>query len=91
MWYNTARWRETRQRIKLRDLYTCQRCGLTSAAQGALSVDHIIPHDGDEAKFWCDDTGLKTLCKSCHDGDKQSREKGGFGRAVFTQDGRVVW
>jgi 5-methylcytosine-specific restriction endonuclease McrA len=85
--YKTGQWQSTRQRIVERDLYTCQRCGLMSAAKRALAVDHKIKHNGDIAMFWCDDDGLQTLCAQCHSGHKQSQEKGGAGRVRIGSDG----
>lgn len=40
-------------------------------------VDHITPHKGDEALFF-DQGNLQTLCKPCHDGQKQLIEIHGF-------------
>lgn len=39
-------------------------------------VDDIRPHHGDERLFF-DRAKLQSLCKSCHDGLKQSNEKRG--------------
>jgi 5-methylcytosine-specific restriction protein A len=42
----------------------------------ATIVDHITPHRCDQALFW--DTGnWQSLCKLCHDGNKQRIERGG--------------
>jgi 5-methylcytosine-specific restriction protein A len=41
-------------------------------------VDHIKPHKGDQALFWCRDN-WQSLCKRCHD-YKTATEDGGFGR-----------
>jgi 5-methylcytosine-specific restriction endonuclease McrA len=38
--------------------------------------DHIRSHDGDPERFF-DPENVQTLCKACHDGPKQSAEKGG--------------
>ena len=42
----------------------------------ATVVDHIAPHEGDQAKFW-DKTNHQALCKPCHDRHKQRLEKSG--------------
>ena len=80
--YNTARWKATRQRILLRDHYTCQvcRCGLVSGRTHprAAVVDHKIPHNGDAELFWCGDDGLQALCKRDHDSGKQGEESRGY-------------
>lgn len=75
-WYGTARWRELRKAVLLRDLYTCQWPGCGRVG-GRLVVDHRRPHRGDERLFW-DDRNLQTLCKSpCHDKHKQALEVSG--------------
>jgi 5-methylcytosine-specific restriction enzyme A len=74
-WYKTARWQKLAWKVKVRDAFTCQMCGFMSAAKFALSVDHRQPHRGDEVLFW-DEGNLQTLCKPCHDGEKQRQERG---------------
>jgi len=72
--YSTARWAETRARVFLRDLYTCQWPGCGRVG-GRLVADHRVPHQGDERLFW-DEANLQTLCKSpCHDKHKQLAEQ----------------
>lgn len=39
-----------------------------------LVCDHVKPHRGDERLFW-DEANLQTLCKPCHDRDKQREEQ----------------
>ena len=43
----------------------------------AQCVDHIAPHQGDDALFW-DQTNWQPLCNGCHSA-KTAREDGGFG------------
>ena len=50
------------------------------------TVDHIVPHRGDETLFW-DDRNLQTLTKECHDKYKASEERGGKG---FNQGSTVT-
>jgi 5-methylcytosine-specific restriction protein A len=74
-WYNLKRWRDLRQHIFRRDLYTCQcGCGLMQGNTSLLVCDHIKPHRGDERLFW-EETNLQTLLKSRHDSAKQSAEQ----------------
>lgn len=61
-----------RERIGLRDLYTCQICGRVTARG---EVDHVAPlHMGgqetDENRQWC--------CVSCHrlKSDQEEKERG---------------
>ncbi|CAH0650399.1 MULTISPECIES: HNH endonuclease [Pseudomonas] len=53
-------WRRIRDRILLRDNYTCQACGLVTKD---LEVDHIInvAEGGSD-----DDSNLQALCVPCH-------------------------
>lgn len=73
-WYATTRWRKLRMAILIRDHFTCQRCGRTTADTSQLVADHDKPHRGDAVLFWAEDN-LKTLCKPCHDRDKQREER----------------
>ncbi|WP_419827673.1 HNH endonuclease [Sphingomonas sp.] len=57
----------------MRDLFTCQICGLIEPDTSQLAADHREPHRGDEALFW-DETNLQCLCKPCHDSVKQREE-----------------
>ncbi len=99
--YNTARWKATRERILLRDLYTCQMpgcgCGLTTGRTHprAAVVDHKTPHRGDPDLFWCGDDGLQSLCATCHNRLKQRLEAHGFSNQIgvdgFPVDKRHPW
>lgn len=75
-WYRTARWAKLRKAVLLRDLYTCRMCGRVAPSPD-LVADHIVPHRGDPALFWCGEDGLQTLCSSCHGGAKQAQERAG--------------
>ncbi|MEL7111223.1 MAG: HNH endonuclease signature motif containing protein [Pseudomonadota bacterium] len=55
----------------------CQRKGITTQA---TVVDHIVPHRGDVALF-TDPNNLQSLCKPCHDGEKQATEARGYSKA----------
>ncbi|WP_336801465.1 HNH endonuclease [Kaistia sp. MMO-174] len=74
-WYNTAPWRRLRMDVFTRDLFTCQMpgCGRIEGDTSKLACDHITPHRGDPRLFW-DPSNLQTLCKPCHDRDKQRLE-----------------
>lgn len=63
-------WRRIRQRILLRDRYTCQQCGYVGMD---LEVDHIVnvARGGSD-----DDSNLQALCKLCHKA-KTARESRG--------------
>ena len=72
-WYKLARWARLRERVFLRDAYTCQMTGCGLVVPRPIA-DHITPHRGDPALFW-PDSNVQTLCKTCHDGRKQSIER----------------
>lgn len=73
-WYKTARWQALRLEVFLRDLYRCKRCGHADGNTSNLVCDHVKPHRGDERLFWLE-SNLQTLCKPCHDGEKQREEQ----------------
>ncbi|MFS4583742.1 HNH endonuclease [Phaeobacter sp. C3_T13_0] len=57
----------------VRDLFTCQKCGVVEPRTSRLEADHIQRHLGDPKLFWELDN-LQCLCKSCHAKDKQREE-----------------
>jgi 5-methylcytosine-specific restriction protein A len=72
-WYKTARW----QKLRLLQLYREPLCRMCRPRLTPATVaDHEAPHRGDAVLFW-DPDNLQSLCKRCHDGDKQRIEKGG--------------
>ena len=61
-----------RDRVLLRDGYTCRKCGRVSAS---LEVDHIIPlHLGGAES----DENRQSLCDDCHQlkGEQEEKERG---------------
>lgn len=83
-WYKTARW----QRIRARQLNAeplCAFCLDVGRVTAATICDHIEPHRGDPELFWRGP--FQSLCKSCHDSDKQRVEKGGTRRQTIGTDG----
>lgn len=66
-------------KILERDLFTCQMsgCGRIESNTSLLVADHKIQHHGDEGMFW-DERNIQCLCKTCHDGRKQSEERRQF-------------
>lgn len=71
--YQSSKWKRLAQRIRVRDLYTCQVCG----NQGSI-VDHIVMRRADESRAMNADN-LWTLCRICHNKksalEKASHEK----------------
>ncbi len=54
----------------------------------ATVADHVEPHRGDPVKFW--EGRLQSLCKPCHDRDKQREENGGRPIVAIACDGWPV-
>ncbi len=71
--YKTARWQRLRRTVLARDLYTCGMCRRVEGNSALLVCDHIEPHRGCVEAFWAGP--FQTLCKTCHDGKKQSLER----------------
>ncbi|WP_176427193.1 MULTISPECIES: HNH nuclease [Rhodomicrobium] len=82
-WYKTARWQRLRLTILARDLYTCQLCWRIEGDTSRLVCDHIEPHGGEPDRFW--NGPFQTLCKGCHDGQKQRIDRAGK-KAAFYPD-----
>jgi 5-methylcytosine-specific restriction endonuclease McrA len=70
--HKTARWQRLRWSILVRDEFTCQTCRRVEGDTSKLVCDHVEPHRGDVEKFWAGP--FQTLCKPCHDGQKQKEE-----------------
>lgn len=67
----SARWdRFSKRHLQLHPL--CEYCLADGRANAAALVDHDLPHRGDPALFW--DNSFTSLCKRCHDIDKQRAE-----------------
>ena len=73
-WYRTARWAKLRAKVLNRDNYTCRLCGRTAPSPD-LVADHITPHRGNPALFWCPLSDIQTLCSQCHGTTKQRIER----------------
>lgn len=63
----------------------CRYCKAKGLITIACVVDHITPHRGDRALFWCRDN-WQSLCTRCHNSVKQSEERG----VSLAEDGSVV-
>jgi 5-methylcytosine-specific restriction endonuclease McrA len=73
--YKTARWQRLRD-IQLQLKPLCEDCKDKGLTMQAEVVHHIVPHKGDLTLFYT--SKLQSLCKSCHDGITQQRERYGF-------------
>ena len=70
------RWQQARERF-LRSHPLCVMCKAEGLLTVATIVDHIVPHRGDQERFW-DETNWQPLCATHHSKDKQ-REEGRTG------------
>lgn len=52
----------------------CRMCSADDRISSARVADHVVPHRGDEVKFWFGE--LQSLCMSCHSQQKQHEESG---------------
>jgi 5-methylcytosine-specific restriction endonuclease McrA len=52
----------------------CVMCKARGLVTVATIVDHIVPHQGDQARFW-DATNHQALCAPCHNRDKAREER----------------
>lgn len=76
-WYTSKKWMKLRKKILHRDNYTCTEpsCGILLVHKTHLLVaHHTQQHKGDPLLFW-NEKIIKTVCKKCHDGIIQSRER----------------
>ena len=82
------RWQKARaQYLRLHPL--CVMCQTEKRITAANTVDHRIPHKGDDALFWSQDN-WQSLCASHHSGDKQAIEKSGKASPRIGADGYPV-
>jgi 5-methylcytosine-specific restriction endonuclease McrA len=72
--YN-SKWQKYRAGYLLSHLY-CVQCAKQGRRMLASVVDHIVPHRGDQEKFW-DKANHAALCANCHNSYKQRLEKSG--------------
>jgi len=72
--YNTTLWRNIRKRQLEREPL-CRYCLARGEVTPAVICDHKVPHRGDTERFY-EPSNLQSLCKRCHDSDKQREERG---------------
>ena len=67
-----ARWRRARTQF-LNEHPLCAYCEREKRITAATVVDHITPHEGDDALFW-DEDNWQALCQRCHNTVKAQEE-----------------
>ena len=78
------RWKKARKAYLVQHPL-CVMCRQQGRLTAATLVDHVKPHNGDEALFW-DVNNWQALCQPHHDSAKQRIEKGGH-EAGYGVDG----
>ncbi|MBZ9985682.1 HNH endonuclease [Mesorhizobium sp. BH1-1-5] len=77
-WYKTVRWQRLRERILLRDMYTCRKTGVLLIGKHPAPNSPVIHHDkehrGNELLFW-DEDNLMAVSKEWHDSEAQKAEQ----------------
>ena len=71
-WYKLARWQAIR-RDQLNREPLCVLCQAAGRLTSATVCDHVERHGGDPERFW--NGPFQSLCKPCHDRDKQRAER----------------
>ena len=75
-----GRWQKARKTFLAKpENALCRMCQEEGRVEAATVVDHVIPHEGDQALFW-DTDNWQPLCASHHSGAKQSAERSGKGK-----------
>ena len=90
--YSTRAWKAKRaDQLKREPL--CRKCKKQGRETIATVADHVIPHKGDDHKFWNGE--LQSLCTPCHSGSKAIEERHGFstdvGKDGMPMDARHPW
>lgn len=78
--YKDPRWKAARE-TQLQKQPLCEECLQGGRRVGANTVNHRIPHKGDEGLFF-DPANHQSVCKPHHDGPIQKAEGLGFSPAV---------
>jgi 5-methylcytosine-specific restriction enzyme A len=77
-WYKSTRWQKMRIAVLTRDLFTCQKTGVSlmgkHPAPDSPVIHHRVPHKGDEQLFW-DIDNLIAVSKAWHDEDGQREDR----------------
>ena len=61
----TYEWQQATKRF-LNGHPLCAHCHAKGRVSAATVVDHVVPHRGDESKFW-NEQNWQPMCKPCHD------------------------
>ncbi|MER8699698.1 HNH endonuclease [Mesorhizobium sp. M1273] len=78
-WYKTREWYAIRARQLRREPH-CAICARAGVKTPATICDHDVRHRGDRQKFFAGP--FSSLCKACHDSNKQKTEIHGYSSDV---------
>jgi 5-methylcytosine-specific restriction endonuclease McrA len=62
-----------KNKIKIRDNFKCQGCGVTEAQEKEFNNRKLAIHHIDNNKDNCDEANLITTCQACNNGAKRMR------------------
>ncbi len=79
-WYRTAAWQSIRKRRMAADPL-CVRCLAHGKTVPTTTINHIKPHRGDRALFFCYGN-TESVCADCHDRHIQREEVRGYSGEV---------
>lgn len=87
-WYKTAKWRELKERVHIRDRHRCKvtgvRCLGRHPAPDSPVADHIVSPGAvwlltgsieETARVFWDEANVRTVSKTYHDGQRQREQK----------------
>ena len=83
-----SRWQRERLEFLQRNPLCCM-CEASGIIRSATTVDHRIPHQGDQLLFWSQ-ANWQSLCTTHHNSDKQMLEKSGRVRETIGPDGYPI-
>ena len=64
-WYSLPVWKDDLRPNQLAREPFCRECARRGWREYATDVDHVVPHEGDWARF-TDPGNLQSLCHTCH-------------------------
>ena len=84
--YFTPEWQHTRKEVLIRDGYQCQRCKVMLTGRHPAPNSPAVNHIDKDAKLYAhrrfEPNECEALCKQCHDGPTQSKERRGYDKTI---------
>lgn len=86
--YNSKVWKDTRQQVLRRDLFTCRDCH--SRASEVHHIKPLTPENIDNWDISLNPNNLISLCKKCHSKITDGYTGDIQGDYIFNENGEVV-